>query len=164
MGRFLGISLLTLTIFVFFQNCQSFETQQAEELSSQCKVQMKEKVLSKGGWPKSECSQPSHYKCNLLVYKPDIENSHYKDTQCVDKDNSEYCLEIEVKTHDTSHLLENQQVDDEAFIEGGALNRMEYRCAQIGILEKGQPLIVEVSDSLEGALEKAIKTCSRGVK
>ena len=164
MGRFLGLSILSLSFVFLFQNCQSFESKPVEELSSQCKAKLKEKVLAEGGWSEMECLKPSHYRCALKVYNPLVANSEYMENECIDWEGTKLCLDLDVVTRNTSELLDNPRVKDEAFLEGGAFNRLEYRCSQTGIVGFGHPLIVEVSDSLDGALVKAKSSCRKGVR
>ncbi len=164
MGRFLVLSITTFMFMFVFQNCNSFDSQSVESLSSQCKAKLKSKVIAKGGWGSLECSRPSHYKCALKVYKPMIDNSSYEENECLDWDGFKICLDINVSAMDTSHLLDNPDISDDAFVDGGDFNRLEYRCVQTGIVEHGHPLIVGVGDSLSRAIASAKATCNQGVK
>ncbi|MCB9026440.1 MAG: hypothetical protein H6625_09005 [Bdellovibrionaceae bacterium] len=164
MGRVLYLSLLSFSMMVLFQNCQSFETAQVKEFSSQCHAKIKNKILAVGGWSDSECSNLNHYNCALKVYKPYVSSASFKDVQCMELDGSQVCFDVDVDTHDTSSLLNNPKIIDDDFVEGGNFNRQEYRCMQTGIVQGGQPLIIEVADSLESAFSLARKTCRQGVR
>lgn len=164
MGRVLALSVLTLSFMFVFQNCNSFESQPVAELSSQCRAQLKSKAINRGGWTTNECEKPSHYKCALKVYNPMVARASYQDIECFETDGLQTCFNIDVETFDTSGLLDNPAVLDEAFVEGGDLNRMEYRCSHLGIIEYGHPVIVEVADTLERAFVKTQQTCKQGVK
>ncbi len=164
MGRFLYLSVIIFTFLFAFQNCGSFETTPVENLSSQCKEEIKWKTLSQGGWVDKECSNPDHYKCAIKIYKPFIKTTTYSEQECFRLGGNNICKDMDVEAFNTAPLMTVDLIEETAFIEGRDYNRSEYRCMHTGVTEYGHPLIVEVSETLEEAYLKAQGTCKLGVR
>ena len=164
MQKYIVLAILTLGFLIGFQNCQSFDKKNLENLSSNCKDKLRAKAIQLGGWSESECQNNNHYSCDLKIYGTEIENSVEENVVCTDVAGENVCLTIQVNTYNTSALLSDSTISEKSFIEGGALNRSEYRCIQNGIIDYGHPVITSIASGLHEALALAKASCMQGVR